>query len=236
VKMSKNRISMRPKGRATKRPSEKMVEAELKQLEYGQDLTSLTSAPTSSSPALTVIPTLVGMATGTGSNTREGLQVQAKRLLVTVNCVIDPHSDAVNANMVANAHHFRVIIVCDRVSQGSAATWSQVFDTVPNNQAQEFDYPVLHNRRRFKILVDEYVSVPPPFVVHDGATFHSYGNKRLAKFVVPLNFPIWFNDNTASVGSVSEGNIFMFVASDASSTALGKMKFSYRSRLLFTDY
>jgi len=227
---------MRPSGRATKRPSEKMANAELKQLEYGQDLTALTSGPTTTSPAHTTISTLVGMATGTGSNTREGLQIQAKSIKVTVNCVIDPHSDTSNANMVANAHHFRVILVCDRVSQGAAASWSQVFDTVPNSSAQEFDYPVLHNRRRFKILADEFVSVPPPFVVHDGTNFHSYGNKKLLKVVVPLNQPIWYNDTSASVGSVSEGNILMFVACDASSSALGKMKFSYRSRLLFTDY
>jgi len=108
-------------------------------------------------------------------------------------------------------------------------------DNGPNNDGQEYDFPTLYLRRRFTILADKFVKVGKSMVVHDGATFHTYGNFAYLDLSIPLSHSIWYSDGTSDPTAIQEGNIGVFISADASMTSYPKMKYSWRSRLLFGD-
>lgn len=213
-----------------------MVTPELKHYTAGLALTALDTAPSSSSPALYHISSLVNIAAGDGQSERSGVQIQAHSLRVRIKVAIDPNSDASNANVVANAHTFRIVIYQDRSSNGAGATWSTIFDSVPASSAQEYDFQNPWYNKRFKLLVDKFVVVPPAYVVHDGSNFHAYGNNQFAEFTIPLAFPIWYSDGTNNLTGIQQNNLGIFIASDSSSSAMPNMKFSYRSLFRYYDF
>ena len=193
----------------------RIKQAELKQLDGGLLVTALNVSPAPNSPALYQVPTVCGMATGTGSNTREGLQIQARTLKLSLSVSIGSHSAGAAADMTATGTVFRIVVYKDTVSSGATPTWADLFDTTPNNASQEYDFPTLHYRKRFKILHDQFVTVPPSYVVLASPTYHAFGNKKNVNITIPLNHQIWYNDTSSSIGSITEGNIGFFVASDA---------------------
>ena len=128
-------------------------------------------------------------ATGDDGSQRNGFKIQAKKLTLRMKVAVDPNSDATNANIVANAHIFRVILYVDVASNGTAPTWDQLIETNPTNEGQEYAYNKLSSTGRFKILMDKWVTVPPSYVVHDGAAFHAYGNNKFFKRLFHWTLP-----------------------------------------------
>jgi len=211
---------------------------EIKQLDKGLNLTSFDTSPTSSNPALYHVTSLANMAGGDGQSERTGIKIQARKLQLRLKCAIDPNSDATNANIVADAHTFRLVVYVDRIGNGQPVTWQDVFDYVPNDDGQLYDYPNKFQERRFRILHDELYTVPPSFVVYDNdaKVFHAYGNNIITDNVFALNHDIWYANTTSDVSAVWEGNIGFFICSDFTADDVSKCKFSYRARLEFADF
>lgn len=208
---------------------------EIKHYSLGANLTALANAPSATEPANTQILTLNNIAHGDDQSERTGIKIQCRRLDFRIKVAVDPNSDASNANIVADAHLFRVTIYLDRVASGGTPVWSQLLDNVPNSAGQEYDYPTLYFKRRFTLLADKFIKVGKSMVVHDGASFHSYGNFAYAEFSIPLTHATWFSDGSSNQAAIQEGNIGVFISSDASTTSYPKMKYSWRSRLMYSD-
>ncbi len=119
---------------------------------------------------------------------------------------------------------------------GGGVTWSSIFDGVPSNSGQEYDYQVPWFKKRFHLLVDKFVRVGPSYVIVDGSTYRALGNNSFVSFEIPLGHDTWFSDTTSNLTSIQQNNYGLFIASDASSTAYPTLKFSYRSLLEFLDY
>lgn len=206
-----------------------------KHYSLGSNLVALTNAPTVLEPANSQILTLNNIGQGDGPLERTGIQIQARRLEFRIKVAVDPNSDASNANIVADAHLFRVTIYLDRVPSGGSPIWKQIMDDIPNGNGQEYAFPTLYFRRRFTILADKFVKVGKSMVVHDGATFHTYGNFAYLDLSIPLSHSTWYSDGSTGLAAIQEGNIGVFISSDASATSYPKMKYSWRSRLMFVD-
>lgn len=209
---------------------------ETKQFDVGLNLTSLDTPGSSTAPSFYHVLTLNNIAGGDGQSERTGVKVQCRKLCLRLKVAVDPNSDASNANIVADAHTVRVIVYKDSISSGGGVTWAQIFDYVPNNDGQLYDYQNVFLKRRFKLLVDELFTIPHSYVTYDGTDFHAYGNNVVKEWTIPLSHDIWYGDTTNNYASIMEGNIGMFICSDASSTTYDKIKFSFRSRLEFMDY
>jgi hypothetical protein len=209
---------------------------ELKWFDHGQNLTALSVAPDSDNPAYYQVQSLVAMATGDQGAQRNGFKIQAKKLTLRMKVAVDPNSNASNANIVANAHTFRVILYVDVAPNGAAPTWDQLIENVPNDEGQLYAYNKLSSTGRFKILTDKWIVVPPSYVTYDGTNFHSYGNNKFFKVSVPLDLGIHYSDQYNNLSSIQRNNIGMYICSDASDTSYTNMKFSYRSRVRFVDY
>lgn len=226
----------RPYGKGYQPTSDSQPGPELKWFDHGANLTSLNVAPDTDNPAYYQIQSLNQFATGDDGSQRNGFKIQAKKLTLRMKVAVDPNSDAANANIVANAHTFRVILYVDVASNGTAPTWDQLIETNPTNEGQEYAYNKLSSTGRFKILMDKWVTVPPSYVVHDGAAFHAYGNNKFFKKTIPLDFAIHYSDASNNLAAIQRNNIGMFITSDASTSSYTDMKFSFRSRLRFVDY
>ena len=209
---------------------------EIKQYDTGLNLTSLDTNGSSTAPALYKVGTVCNIAAGDGQSERTGIKIQARRLHLRIKTAVDPNSDASNANIVADAHTFRLIVYIDKYSNGQNVTFDNIFDYVPNDAGQLYDYPNKFQERRFKVLVDELWTVPPSYVTYDGMNFHAYGNNLVKDYDLKLNHDIWYGDTSDHESSIFEGNIGFFICSDVSNANIAKMKFSYRSRLEFADY
>lgn len=209
---------------------------ELKWHDVGKNLTVLDTAPSSSNPALYYIGSLVNIAAGDAGNERNGNKIQAKKITLRMKVAVDPNSDSTNANIVADAHTFRVFMAVDTQINGATPTFDQIFQNSPNNDAQEYDFNKLSSTGRFKVLLDKFITVPPSYVVHDGSNFHAYGNNKFFKKTFPLDLAIRYSDNSNNISAIQKNNIFLIIMADASSTTFTKMKFAFRSRLRFKDY
>ncbi len=210
---------------------------ELKHYTVGANLTSLDTAPSSTSPALYHVTTLNNIPAGDAQNERSGVKIQPKRLKLRVKCAVDPNSDASSTNIVADAHTFRVVVYLDRSPNGAATTWATLMQTTPTNSGQLYAYqnPWFQNRR-FKVLSDRFVTVKPSMVVYDGTNFHAYGNNKFLNFDLALSHETWYSDSTNNMTAIQQGNLGFFVCADASSTTYTTMKFSYRANLRYQDY
>lgn len=203
----------------------------------GANLTALNGAPSVANPAYAVVSSLNLIGEGDGQTDRSGLKVQPVRLDMRIKVAVDPNSNATYANLVSDAHLFRVTIVKDLTPQGSAVTWDQVFKSTPTGNGQEYDYQRFEYLRRFKVLYDKFVRVPPSIAFYDGTNYHSGGNFAFLKFSLALaGQDTWFSDSGSGLSSVSENNYFMFISADASSSAYTHMKYSFRSNFVFEDY
>lgn len=209
---------------------------ELKWFDHGANLTALNKAPSVSQPAHYQTPSLVQMAVGDIGSQRNGFKIQLKKLTLRMKVAVNPNSDALNANIVADAHLFRVLVYVDVSPNGNAPTWDQLIEVTPNNEGQEYAYNKLSSNGRFKVLMDKWINVHPSYVTHDGASFHAYGNTAFFKKSIPLDIAVHYLDGTNNLASIQRNNIGMFVCSDASATAYTDMQFSYRSRVRFVDY
>jgi len=209
---------------------------EIKTITQGLNLTALNLAPGATNPALYHVTSVCAVATGDTYSERSGNQILCRDLNLRLKVQVDPNSTATFSNLVSNSHVFRITVYKDMMPNGATVTWSTVFDTVPNNAGQEYDYQNQWSRKRFKILVDRFVRVEPSYVIWDSTNYRSLGNNKFVEFSIPLNCQTWFSDGTVSVTSIQQNNIGFFVSSDASSTAYPQLKFSYRSRVEFHDY
>lgn len=209
---------------------------ELKWHDVGKNLTVLDTAPSAANPALYYIGSLCAIQAGDNGSERNGTKIQAKKITLRMKVAVDPNSDGVNANIVADAHTFRVFMAVDTQGNGASPTFDQIFENVPNNDAQEFDFNKLSSTGRFKVLLDKFITVPPSYVVHDGTNYHAYGNNKFFKKTFPLDMAIRYSDASNNVTSVQKNNIFLIIMADASTTTFTNMKFAFRSRLRFKDY
>lgn len=209
---------------------------ELKWHDTGRNLTVLDTAPSAANPAYFYVGSLVNISAGDAGNQRNGNKIQAKKITIRGKVAIDPNSDGTNANIVADAHTFRVFLAIDTQGNGAPPTFNQIFEVSPNNDGQLFDYNKLSSTGRFKVLMDKFITVPKCHVVYDGSNYHSYGNNVFFKKTVPLDLAIRYSDNADNVTSIQKNNIFLIVMCDASATSFTNMKFGFRSRLRFKDY
>lgn len=209
---------------------------ELKWHDTGKNLTTLDTAPSSTNPALYFVQSLVNIPTGDQGYERNGNKIQAKKITLRMKVNVDPNSDGVNSNIVADAHLFRVLMIVDTQPNGAGATYDQIFEVSPNNDGQEYNYNKLSSTGRFKVLMDKFVTVPPSYVVYDGSNYHAYGNNKFFKKTVPLDMAIRYSDNTSNLTAIQKNNIFLLITADAATSTFTKMKFSFRSRLRFKDY
>jgi hypothetical protein len=221
-----------------RKTSTSLVKAEVKQYTTGLNLTALNTAPSSTNPALYHVVSFMNIASGDGPSQRSGLKIQPLDLKLRVKCALDPNSTNSNANLVANAHVFRIVVFLDKAPNGSTPNWDQVMSADPTNAGQEYDYPnIWYLGRRFVILMDKFVRVPPSFVVYDGSNYHAYGNNKFFEASFPLGgIETYYSDTTNNNSAIQAGNVGMFVTSDASSTAYNYMKFSFRSQLRYQDF
>lgn len=209
---------------------------ELKHYSAGLDLTALDTAPSSGSPSLYHITSLNNIAQGDAEDGRTGNKICLKKVNLRIKVAIDPNSDASNANIIANAHLFRVILYMDTSPNGAAPVWGDMFDVNPANGGQLYDYNKIANTDRFKILSDQFIRVPPSYVTYDGTNFHAYGNHKFFKCSIPVNCPIWFSDGTNNLTAIQKNNIGLWITSDCTDAARPNNKFSFRSRVRYTDY
>lgn len=212
------------------------VSPELMHYTTGLNLVALDTAPASTNPAYYHITTLNNIAQGDTGDGRKGNKIQLKRITTRIKVEVDPNSDGLYTNLVANGHVFRIIMYLDLRPNGAAPGWSEMFDTQPVNSGQLYDYNNPYQRDRFKILADKFVTVPPSYMLYDGENYHSGGNVKFCKFSVPLDCATWFSDGTNNLASIQQNNIGLWIASDASSSAYSTMKFSYRSKLRYHDF
>ena len=209
---------------------------ELKWWDHGENLTALSTAPDADNPAYYQVASLNAMAAGDDGDQRNGNKINIKKITVRIKVETDPNSDGSNANIIANAHLWRVVLYLDTSPNGSTPTFDQFFENTPNNEGQLYDYNKLANKDRFKVLKDWFIHVPPCYVVYDGTNYHSYGNSAFRKKTVTLNCPTLFSDTTNNLAAIQKNNIGMWIMCDASATTYTDMKFSYRARVRFTDY
>lgn len=209
---------------------------ELMHYTTGLNLTALNTAPASTNPALYQVTSLNNIAQGDAGDGRKGNKIRLRRITIRVKVEVDPNSDGVYTNLVANAHVFRVVLYLDTRMNGASPNWTDMFDSNPTNMGQLYDYNNPYVCNRFKILVDKFITVPPSYMIYDGTNYHSGGNCKFFKASIPLDCSTWFSDGTNNLSAIQENNLGMWIASDASSTAYPTMKFSYRSKLRYNDY
>jgi hypothetical protein len=235
-KMAPRRRRVRHYGPGYQPTSASQPGPELKWFDHGQNLTSLDIAPDSDNPAYYQVQSLVQMAAGDDGSQRNGLKIQLKKLNLRMKLEVDPNSDASNANIVANAHLFRILVYVDCAPNGAAPTWGQLIETSPTNEGQLYAYNKTSSNGRFKVLIDKWITVHPSYVTHDGTNFHAYGNTAFFKKSIPLDISTHYSDTANNLSSIQRNNIGMFICSDASDTTYTDMKFSYRARVRFNDF
>lgn len=234
--MKRNQRLSRPKKQTPKRSGQPLKEPEVKHYVTGLNLTALDTGPSSTNPAFYKITSLNNIAHGDGQTDRTGIKIQAKKLQLRIKCAVDPNSSSTFSDIVANAHQFRVTVVQDRFPNGTVPNWGECFQTYITNAGQLYDWKVAWHNKRFKFLVDEFIHVPPSFVVYDGSDYHALGNNTFYQVDVPLKSSTFYSDGTSNTSAIQENNYFMFISCDASTSAYPYMKFSYRSNFMFEDY
>lgn len=221
-----------------KKPSKKIssTSPELKHYVTGNNLIALDTGPSSTNPAFYKIGSFNNIAHGDGQTDRTGIKIQARRLQGRFKFAVDPNSSSTFTDIVSDAHLFRLCIIQDTNPNGVVPNWTDVFQTYITNASQEYDWKNPWFDRRFKMLIDKFIRVPPSYVIYDGSNYHSLGNFKFFEFDIPLNSDIWYSDGTSNTSAIQQNNFFAFVASDATTSAYPQMKFSSRVTLRYQDY
>jgi len=209
---------------------------ELKWYDLGTDYVALANGPTTTNPSYTIIPSLNPIVAGDEAFHRNGNKINIKKVTVRVKVAVDPNSNATNANIVASAHTFRVLLIADAYPNGQSLAWDEIFENNPAGVSQQYVYNKLSSTGRFKILMDKFVTVPPSYVSYDGTNFHAYGNHKFFKKTCNIDIATRFRDTNNGTTSIEKNNLFMVITSDASSTAWTQMRYALRTRVRFSDY
>lgn len=208
---------------------------EIKFLDYGIPVTTITNAPTASIPGYYQASSLNLIVKGDGNDQREGSRINALHLNVVGELIVDKNSAATWATVVNSDHHFRVVVYLDKQCNQALAPITNIFDFTLS--ASEFQIGATRNLEfidRFTLLYDKYHKVPAMASTWDGANFHFPGAITFFEVNKSINAPITYTDNLLNVASVTSLNIGMIVMTSAS--AVTQRKLSFRSRLNFVDY
>jgi len=217
-------------------PSDQMT-PELKHWDTGSDLVAISNTNTTTNPAYDQIDSLNQMAAGDDGSQRNGLKIQIRKLSFRIKLEVDSNSDAAYANLIQDAHLFRVIIYVDVSPNGTAPAWTQVFDSSPPSQGQLYDYNFTPASDRFKVLVNDLVRVGPSQMIYDGTNYHAGGNMQFRSYNIKnLNMATWFSDTTNNLAAIQRNNIGVFIACDGVAASIPHLKYSFRSRVRYEDY
>lgn len=141
-----------------------------------------------------------GIARGDEINERNGREVVMKSVQI---------KGYVTATSATGSPQLaRVALVYDRQTNGSALTAAQVFTSVLPWQPRN-----LENRRRFKIMMDKYISVPSRVTGDSsGPVFVPF------EFYRKLDHPITFNSGDAgTVADITTGSMYLVFMSNVAS-------------------
>jgi len=140
--------------------------------------------------------------------------------------------------------YLRIAVVYDRQTNGAFPNYADIFLTVDsggNGSNGPFDMPNLNNSERFVILADEHFSLPSTFVSGSGgqtqqaaAVADQAQCTNIDRYIKIKDFPINFKADTATIGSISSGALYVItVGSQAAATA--GATFNYATRVRYTD-
>lgn len=199
-------VSLRRGRKPQSASSNRLVNRELKTLDFTQDI----EANTSGQGFL-----LNGIVPGVGVNQRVGRQVLMKRLELTV-------QNSARGGTGVDQYH-RVMVVRDRQSNGIQCTLAQVLEFLTVTSFYDVSYQF-----RFQILVDQRVYLP-------GAVASNGRFQKIWSRDVPLNFIEQFTIGTSgAIGDIITNSIYVFVlGSAASGTTSGQALVT--ARLSYTD-
>lgn len=153
--------------------------------------TSASGAVSSASPGTLA---LSDVAQGTAYNQRDGNSVKASSLFIRGSVVTNPSLAG------SYGQNLRVVVVRDKDNQGSAPSYTDVFET------SSIYSPVNHvNGSRFDILHDKLYSCTVQNAVHN------------FKHYIPLNSHIKWSGTLGN--TYKEGHIFMLYTSDTSTVS-----------------
>lgn len=171
---------------------------------------------------------LVHIAEGNGESDRVGRKITLKSLAIKGNWFFT--SNAVLANM---DNRLRIIVYCDKQTNGAAATMQHI---ISQNGAVNINaFANLANSSRFQILFDKTWDVTIPAVGQDAAgTFDNLPQEHTWTLNKRLNLPIEY-DATATDGSIATirtNNIGVFAVCSSADVA---PTVGYTSRVRYSD-
>lgn len=175
---------------------------------------------------------LNGIAVGANEYNRIGRRTEASYL--RIDGFIDPTNGVVNAS----ADLFRIAIVYDRQSNGTAPAYGDVFADTDSSGATTstvHSHPNVDNRFRFAILKDKKFYVPSSNGGSwTGVQADTEQNLKI-KWFIPLNGLVThFSGDGAGIGPIATGSFYMFVVAAVTGVP-GDVSFVGKSRFCFHD-
>ncbi len=194
--------------------------AELKFLDTVKALTNLTTGGVVLDASLNVIPQ------GNTESERIGRKVVLKMLRFKGKI-----TSAATTVLTETEQRYRIVVYCDKQTNGAAATAIQIFGAAPTLDS----FRELANQDRFTILYDKTKDFVIPAVAQTAAgTFSTYLISRTFHANIRLNLPIEF-DSSATTGvitSIRSNNVGILGFTE---TGNAPLSLSYIARVRYSD-
>jgi len=177
---------------------------------------------------------LNGVASGSAFYQRVGRKICMKSLYITG--TITPFTSGATA---ISQSYCRVIVVYDSQANGVAPTWANVIQsytaggTPSNGVLDQFN---LDNRERFRILADRRWDMPgfSGTAVTTVPSGNSSSDQVVKMFIKLRNLEVQFSADTAGIGSIATGSIYILSLSDYA-PATNYYLMSYTARIRYSD-
>lgn len=205
---------------------------------YDQTGTSAFTSAGSALPTRCSIASLNLIASGNEGATRIGNKITVTKLNFRYFVGTSDGSSATFNDLISGDHYFRTMIFIDTQSNGGVPNFSDVFEEYPDGTGSD-QFSIFNSLRetgRFKVLMDKVSHIPAYSPVYNTVTDHYHVPNRLCyeQASFKLNLPVVYSDAYPNGASIRNNNIFVMVFSSHASAA--GFKFTYRSRLRYSDY
>jgi hypothetical protein len=187
------------KPRTSRAPPPRATAAQVVRLSH--ELKNLSASVINASIAATYTPYPLNLVTqGTNANDRTGRRIRMERLLLTFDWVLNPS---------APRDEYRVLVVYDKESRGSAPALSDVLTNTASTNASLISSYNQDNANRFVICFDKAEHKTATVCYHSADSFSAAARWSHAISVPPnVHF---YNTSAGTIADVDSGSLYMFV-------------------------
>lgn len=185
----------------------------------------LESFATTTSIGVTTHSTMIQVPQGTGESQRIGRKIFLQSLELKLYLKLFSVSGTVGVvGPVAN--QYRVVVVQDKQCNGSTTSWTSVFEETHLLARRRIE-----NEMRYRILLDEIVSLIPPGIGSNGTDAVTPNVERVKLWMLNLKMPIEFDGTAGTIGERRSNNLTLLTYSDRTHATLWNL----RTRIRYLD-